>query len=143
MSSLKQRSASRDAYLKKKHPEEHFVWSHMRAKCSDPKMAAYKYYGGRGVKVARRWNSFANFYNDMGKKPDDCWIDLKNNMRNFTPANCYWATRKEQNKNRYLNMAMARAAQIEPDLYKILKRAIEKKRRRKKKITKKNKTRRK
>lgn len=138
MSSLKQRAAIKAKSRAKLTPQQRakkydtrFVWSLMHARCSDPKNAAYKYYGGRGVKVCRRWKKYDNFLSDMGKKPVGCWIDLKDNSRNFTPKNSYWATREEQNKNRALNLAMAATAKINPDLYKILKRAIALKRRRK------------
>ena len=110
-----------------------FVWSLMHARCSDPKNAGYKYFGARGVKVCRRWKNYNNFLKDMGERPAEKWIELKRNNRNFSPSNCYWAEREQQNKNRYLNTAFAHTAAINPDLFKILKRAIAAKRRRRKK----------
>jgi hypothetical protein len=37
------------------------IWRQMRYRCSNPKAPEYKNYGGRGIKVCERWNSFANF----------------------------------------------------------------------------------
>jgi hypothetical protein len=76
-------------------------WRAMKRRCYEPKMLAYKDYGGRGITVCERWRkSFANFVSDMGQRPSlSHTIERLNNDGNYEPGNCIWATRKEQNRN--------------------------------------------
>lgn len=71
----------------------------MKARCSNPKHASYRYYGGRGIKVCKRWQVFANFLADMGERPSGTSIDRINNDGDYKFSNCRWATQKEQHSN--------------------------------------------
>src|SRR5262245_37499727 len=56
-------------HRKAKTPE-HSAWVSMIARCERPTHPAFKNYGGRGIKVCKRWReSFETFLADMGRKP--------------------------------------------------------------------------
>ncbi len=84
---------------------EYRVWAGIKARCLNPKEPAYKYYGGRGITVCKRWrNSFRAFYEDMGPRPGPTYsIDRQNNDGPYDPENCRWATIHQQRRNKSNN----------------------------------------
>lgn len=79
----------------------HRIWCNMKTRCTNPKATGYNRYGGRGVTICDRWQSFENFLEDMGECPSGMSLDrYPNRSGNYDPDNCRWATRQEQGENR-------------------------------------------
>jgi hypothetical protein len=74
----------------------------MRQRCHNPNQPHYERYGGKGVRVCKKWrDDFMAFYRDMGEPPSDKHsIDRINPSGNYEPRNCRWATASQQNRNK-------------------------------------------
>jgi hypothetical protein len=79
---------------------EYTTWSDMRQRCSNPKHLYYKLYGGAGITVCARWDSFDAFMEDMGPRPFEMVLARKDITLGYTPGNCLWASRGEYVGNR-------------------------------------------
>lgn len=91
---------------------EYGIWCAMLGRCRNPKATGYKNWGGRGITVCERWEIFANFFADMGKRPKGMSLDrFPNNDGNYEPGNCRWATRTEQNRNSRHNVYIEHGGQ--------------------------------
>ncbi len=75
-------------------------WKTMRQRCNNPNNTNYHHYGGRGITICDRWDSFANFIEDMGERPEGLTLERRNTNGNYNPTNCYWATQSQQITNR-------------------------------------------
>lgn len=71
-------------------------WKEMRNRCNNPKAQNYKWYGGRGIIICERWDSYQAFLSDMGDRPEGKTLDRKDSDGNYEPSNCKWSTSKEQ-----------------------------------------------
>lgn len=82
------------------------AWWDARRRCTVTTAKHYADYGGRGITVCERWESFEAFLADMGSRPDGHSLERRDNSLGYSPENCYWATPKEQlrntRKNKYL-----------------------------------------
>ena len=86
--------------FRKEYIPEYHSWCAMRNRVLHESHEWYHRYGGRGITICERWNSFENFIADMGRKPSpEYTLGRTDNDGNYEPGNCKWATVAEQAKN--------------------------------------------
>ena len=83
---------------------EYSTWLQMHQRCGNPKSTGYHRYGGRGIRVCKRWKKFTNFLADMGPRPKPITLysldRFPNNDGDYKPSNCRWATHKQQHSKK-------------------------------------------
>ena len=86
----------------------HRAWSAMHQRCTNRNRPQFKDYGGRGIRVCRAWESFQNFFDDMGPTwAPGLSLDRIENDGDYGPQNCRWTTQAEQTRNRRNNVFVA------------------------------------
>lgn len=74
---------------------EYITYINLKMSCYNQNHPRYKNYGAKGIVLCDSWKeSFLNFYNDMGKRPEKAVFRRYDSTKNFTPDNCYWHVRK-------------------------------------------------
>ena len=87
---------------------EYHTWFDLIRRCTDEVAPQWKNYGGRGIRVAKRWltgasrkSGFECFRVDMGARPGPKHsIDRIDVNGHYEPANCRWALPVVQGGNR-------------------------------------------
>lgn len=75
-------------------------WLNMKQRCENKNHPRFHQYGGRGIRVVKRWQKYENFLSDMGRAPDKGSLDRIDNDGNYSPSNCRWTTMDVQASNR-------------------------------------------
>ena len=76
------------------------IWSGIKGRCQNPTNANYDRYGGRGIGLCERWQSFGNFYADIPPRPSNRHsLDRIENDKGYEPGNIRWATPEQQQNN--------------------------------------------
>lgn len=86
----------------KHNNRQYRIWYNMIRRCYNKNNKDYKRYGGKGIKVCKKWKEdFYNFYNWSLKNgyDDTLTIDRINNKGNYSPNNCRWTTMIQQHRN--------------------------------------------
>lgn len=73
-------------------------WVYMKSRVLNPTNKDHKYY--KDITIDPRWHDFAEFYKDMGDRPEGLTLDRVDNLKGYCKENCRWATRKEQANNK-------------------------------------------
>jgi len=85
---------------KRQKSVEYRTWVNMKTRCYNPRATGYEFWGGRGITVCDRWrDSFENFLEDMGLRPEGTSLDRIDVNGNYEPENCRWADPTTQRKN--------------------------------------------
>jgi hypothetical protein len=80
--------------------KQYSSWYGMRSRTGNKKQASYERYGGRGIKVCKKWETFEGFWDDMGESySDGLTLDRIDNNGDYCKENCKWSTRAEQSRN--------------------------------------------
>jgi len=78
-------------------------WDSIKQRCTNPNTDYYHLYGGRGIKMSKKWrNDFQAFYDwciENGWK-EGLQIDRIDNDRGYNPNNCRFITSRENTLNR-------------------------------------------
>lgn len=135
MTTIKKGTILRGSCLNKIKDVVHFVkthgltrkkgyrsWESMKRRCTNKKDINYKNYGGRGISFCKEWETFTNFWADMG----DSWgknltLDRIDVNGNYCKENCRWATAKTQQNNRRNNVIIKGVKAIEASKQKGIK----------------------
>lgn len=107
---LTQKRSKKTGRFLKKDPDSfnsdsplYWVYCNMKARCLDKKSRHYKNYGGRGISVCEKWLSdsisFFLWVLENGYR-EGLTLDRKKNNEGYSPENCQFITRKENNDKR-------------------------------------------
>lgn len=76
----------------------------MMARCYNPKIFQFPWYGEEGVRVCERWHDFILFFIDMGPRPKGMTIERIDGKLDYHPSNCIWDTQANQSRNKRNNV---------------------------------------
>lgn len=88
-------------------PKINQCWHSMMKRCYDPKTRFYNIYGGRGVRVCKKWHNYQNFLDwaiDKWKPGLQLDKDIKGSGKLYSPSNCLFVTGRENSNNTSRNV---------------------------------------
>ena len=85
----------------------YYTWKNMKARCYNKNHDDYNLYGGRGIKVSKKWKHDFSAFAEWALKhgyDDTLTIDRIDVNGNYKPSNCRFVTQKEQCNNTRRNI---------------------------------------
>lgn len=86
------------------------IYCNMISRTENPNVNCFKFYGGRGIKICRKWRrdfqTFRAWALAHGYK-ENLSIDRIDNDKGYSPDNCRWVTDNTQFNNRRSNCVIA------------------------------------
>ena len=80
------------------------AWANMKTRCYNPNCEGYKDYGGRGIKICKKWQTFQGFYQDMFNSYKAGFsLDRIDNDKGYSKSNCQWSDWLTQANNKRNN----------------------------------------
>lgn len=77
----------------------------MRQRVRSPNNPSFELYGGRGIRICDRWDSFLAFLHDVGPRPSSRHsLERLDNDGHYEPGNVVWALPGEQMRNTRRNV---------------------------------------
>ena len=78
------------------------TYSNMKSRCNNKSHKAYKYYGGKGVKVCDEWQDPQAFFDwaIASGYSETLTIDREDSNGDYSPDNCRWVGIEAQAQNR-------------------------------------------
>jgi len=102
---IKDKYETRRKWKNKSGTKLYFTWRNMMRRCFDKKDENFNKYGGRGISVCDEWKSYDNFANDMKSSfVEGLTLDRVNVNRGYCKENCRWASVKQQQNNKTINI---------------------------------------
>lgn len=79
------------------------IWAGIKNRCYNAKLASYKNYGGRGIRMCDEWIDTPDVFFDWALShgyEDNLSIERIDVNGNYCPENCTWIPKEDQAKNR-------------------------------------------
>ena len=76
-------------------------WAEMKSRCDHPERSRGHYVN---ISYCKEWETFQNFFKDMGERPAGTSLDRIDPTGNYEPRNCRWADDFTQENNRTNNV---------------------------------------
>lgn len=77
----------------------YWAWAQAKQRCTNNTSQDFENYGGRGINFDTKWNSFEEFYGDMGECPEGMTLDRIDVNGNYCKDNCRWTNNSMQSFN--------------------------------------------